>query len=55
MYINYSSPECRFEPNRPLNIVWELNANTNAQLNVDEVKNKLSNQSVTEQKHVIEQ
>ena len=28
-YINYSSPECRLVPNRPLNIVWELTNTTN--------------------------
>lgn len=55
MYINFSSPECRFEPNRPLNIVWDLNSNMNGQLNVDELKQKITQQTLIEQKHVFEQ
>lgn len=50
-FVSFSSPECRLEPSRPLNIVWDVNTHLNKLLNVDEVKQKLLNQSQLEKQH----
>lgn len=50
-YISHSSPECRLDPNRPLNILWDLNSQVANLLNVDDIKQRLSNQDALEQKN----
>ena len=48
-YISYSSPECKLDPNRPLNILWDLNSQVVNALNVDDIKQRLTNQESNEQ------
>jgi hypothetical protein len=50
-FVSFSSPECRLEPSRPLNIVWDVNTHLNSLLNVDEVKQKLLSQASLECHH----
>jgi hypothetical protein len=51
-YVNFSSPECRLVPARPLNIVWDVNSNVNTALSIEDLKQKMSVQAEREQTHV---
>ncbi len=54
-YINVSSPECRMDSKKPLNIIWDLNANFNNLLNADDMKTKINNQLIQEGKYSLNQ
>ena len=54
-YINVSSPECRTDSKKPLNIIWDLPPSLNSLLNADDMKLKISNQLTQETKYSLNQ
>ena len=54
-YINISSPECRTDSKKPINIIWDMHPNLNNLLNPDDIKLKISTQLMQETKYSLNQ